>query len=96
MRVLNFHYLAQQAPPAAPAPALPSLDTIFWFTVFTIFVVTILSALLRRLAKDKALKLFHEYHVSFFSERRATLWGCVCASVGDMTGATHASVPSKM
>jgi hypothetical protein len=84
MMPLVFHFLAQQ-PPAPPAPVAPlfTLDTIFWFTVLVIFIVTILSALLRRLAKDKALKLFHEYHVSFFSERRATLWGdCLVYSQG--------------
>src|SRR6185503_13541920 len=60
-----------------------SLDNLFWFTVLAIFLITILTALLRRLAKDKALRLFHEYHVAFFSERRATLWGdCLVYSQG--------------
>jgi hypothetical protein len=88
MSLSIFSMLAQASAPVPP-PAPPaersflSLDTLFWFTVLTIFIVTILSALLRRLSKDKALSLFHEYHVSFFSERRATLWGdCLVYSQG--------------
>jgi hypothetical protein len=74
--------LAQQPPPP-PAGSLLSFDTLFWFTVLAIFLITIFSALLRRLAKDKALWLFHEYHVTFFSERRPTLWGdCLVSSQG--------------
>lgn len=80
MFVLPLHSLAQQPP---PPNSFPSLDTLFWFTVLAIFIITILSALLRRLAKDKALRLFHEYHITFFSERRATLWGdCLVSSQG--------------
>jgi hypothetical protein len=67
------HILGQGAP--AAKPPLLSADTIFWASILLIFVLTIVSALLRRLAKDKALKLFNDYHVAFFSERRPPLWG---------------------
>jgi len=67
--------LAQSAPPPPQGSNFLSLDTIFWASVLLIFLITIFSALLRRLARDKALKLFHEYHVAFYSERRPSLWG---------------------
>lgn len=62
---------------AAILPQLTSflVNNLFGMTVLLIFLITILSAILRRLAKDKALKLFHQYHVSFLAENRPTTWG---------------------
>jgi hypothetical protein len=51
------------------------MNNLFWATVFVIFLITIVTALLRRLAKDKALKLLHEYHTAIFHEQRVTAWG---------------------
>jgi hypothetical protein len=60
-----------------------SVDSIFWFTILLIFIVTIVSAMLRRLVNDKILKLFHHYHVGFFSETRPAIWGdCMVSSQG--------------
>jgi len=71
-----MHILAQvPPPPPAPTGGGLTLDTIFWFSVLAIFLVTILSAFLRRLAKDKALKLLDDYHVALFVEKRPTIWG---------------------
>ena len=51
------------------------MNNLFWATVFVIFLITIVTALLRRLAKDKALKLLHKYHTGIFHEQRVTAWG---------------------
>lgn len=73
MGILDSVFFVAQAPPAG-APFL-SVDNIFWLTILAIFVLTIVSAVLRRISKDKALKLFDDYHVAFFSEKRLTIWG---------------------
>lgn len=69
---MHCYVLIAQAAPASP---FLSVDNIFWLTILAIFILTIVSAVLRRITKDKALKLFHDYHVAFFSERRLTIWG---------------------
>ncbi|MGN6370137.1 MAG: hypothetical protein ACTHN5_17920 [Phycisphaerae bacterium] len=51
------------------------MNNLFWATVLLIFLITIFTALLRRLAKDKALKLLHQYHAALFHEQRAAAWG---------------------
>src|ERR1700744_4496115 len=51
------------------------MNNLFWATVFVIFLITIVTALLRRMAKDKALSLLHKYHTGIFHEQRATAWG---------------------
>ena len=80
MRNAVPHILLQAAPPTT---GWLSLDNIFWLTVLVIFLVTIATALLRRLSRDKCLKLFHEYHVAFFAERRPAIWGdCLVFSQG--------------
>ncbi|HUO09839.1 MAG TPA: hypothetical protein VM008_16165 [Phycisphaerae bacterium] len=70
MNIPHPHLLAQQADLSSSL-----INNIFWATILLIFLITIISAVLRRIAKDKALKLFHKYHVSFFSENRYTTWG---------------------
>src|SRR4051812_46176145 len=68
--------MGQQQAAAAPT-GIVSLDTIFWASVLAIFLITIISAFVRRLTKDKAFKLFNEYHVTFFSERRPGVGGAL-------------------
>lgn len=73
--------ILSQAPPPPPAPPQTApwlnLDRIFWLTILSIFLLTLLSAFIRRISKDKALKLFHGSHATFLSEKRPTLWGDV-------------------
>jgi hypothetical protein len=70
---IPLHVLAQTMPSTIVGTSIVS--NLFWMTVGLIFFITILSAVLQRVTKDKALKLFHKYHISFLAENRPTTWG---------------------
>lgn len=56
------------------------IDDVFWLTVFFIFLVTIVGALVRRLRKDKCLKLLHDDHVTYLTDKGRPLWGDLAVS----------------
>src|SRR4051812_1148748 len=66
-------FLAQ----APPAPASGGIDpsTVFYLTLLFIFLTAIVTAVLTKWAKDKCLKLFHDYHVTIERFRGQTSWG---------------------
>ncbi len=41
------------------------IDDLFLVTIFLIFALTLLAALVRRLSKDKCLRLMHNHHVTY-------------------------------
>jgi len=51
------------------------LDNLFWLTVGLIFSVTLLGAIVRRIKKDRCLKLFHNYHITYLGENTSATWG---------------------
>ncbi len=51
------------------------LDDLFWATVVLIFVVTLAAALVRRLRRDRCLRLMHDFHVTVLTPGRTALWG---------------------
>jgi hypothetical protein len=56
------------------------LGDVFWLTVLVIFLVTIVGALVRRLRKDKCLKLLHGHEVTYLNRDGRPLWGELWAS----------------
>lgn len=52
-------------------------DSILWLTVLVILVATIAGAILRRLRKDKCLKLFDGHHATWLGRDGRLLWGDV-------------------
>lgn len=56
------------------------LGDVFWLTVLVIFLVTIVGALVRRLRKDKCLKLLHGQQITFLNRDGRPLWGALWAS----------------
>ena len=51
------------------------LDEIFIATVALIFALSLAAAVVRRLAKDKCLKLMHDHHVTYLPETGPIIWG---------------------
>ncbi len=51
------------------------LDEIFAATVVLIFALSLAAAVVRRLAKDKCLKLMHDHHVTYLPEAGPIIWG---------------------
>ena len=51
------------------------LDEIFAATVVLIFALSLAAAVVRRLAKDKCLKLMHDHHVTYLPAAGPIIWG---------------------
>jgi len=51
------------------------LDEIFAATVVLIFALSLAAAVVRRLAKDKCLKLMHDHHVTYLPGAGPIMWG---------------------
>ena len=51
------------------------LDEIFAATVVLIFALSLAAAVVRRLAKDKCLKLMHDHHVTYLPGAGPIIWG---------------------
>jgi len=67
-------------PPAAVTlPATPwweiLLDNSVFITVLFIFVTAVVTVLVKQRKKDKCLKLFHDYHVSYLTITGQIIWG---------------------
>lgn len=56
------------------------LDDLFWLTVLVIFLATIIGALVRRLRKDKCVKLLDDHHVTYLAADGSALWGDLSVS----------------
>jgi hypothetical protein len=50
-------------------------SSIFLFTVLFIFVTAVITTVLTKWSRDKCLKFFHHYHVTFERNRGQTTWG---------------------
>ncbi|MHC4081723.1 MAG: hypothetical protein ACYSU2_10435 [Planctomycetota bacterium] len=50
-------------------------SNIFWLTILVIFALGIVAAFVRLLQKDKCLKLFDDFHVTYLAGGRPTIWG---------------------
>lgn len=68
---------ATPAPPtAAPAtPPAPLFDNLFLWTVAIIFVSAIIGTVIRLRTRDKALRLFDDYHITYLAVGGQSLWG---------------------
>ena len=74
--------LAQGPTPPAAAPAAAStpwwqvlLDNSLFITLLFIFVAAVAAVLIKQRKKDKCLKLFHDYHVSYLTVTGQMIWG---------------------
>lgn len=56
------------------------MNDLFFLTLLVIFLATIGGAVLRRLAKDKCLKLLHDHHVTYLADASTPLWGDLVVS----------------
>lgn len=52
-----------------------SLDDAFWLTILLVFLITVVGAILRRMRRDRCLRLFDDDHVTFLPETRPIAWG---------------------
>ncbi|MDP6377634.1 MAG: hypothetical protein QF921_01215 [Pseudomonadales bacterium] len=50
-------------------------DDLFWLTLLVLFVSTSIGALLRRFRRDRCLRLFDDYHITFVHADGKLLWG---------------------
>src|SRR5687767_15990225 len=61
------------------APPLPLAQTnaeaVFYLTLLFIFLTAIITTVATKWARDKCLKFFNLYHVTFERSRGATFWG---------------------
>ncbi len=77
--MMQFFLLAQAAAPVAAPPAESGwnlgFDSLFWLTLLFVFLTAIISAVVRLRQKDKCLKLFHDYHVSYLNVAGRATWG---------------------
>jgi hypothetical protein len=73
--LLTVHTLAQTPPPAPPPPGGVDPATLFYITLLFIFLTAIITTVLTKWARDKCLKLFHDYHVTIERLRGQTSWG---------------------
>jgi hypothetical protein len=60
------------------------LGNVFWLTILLIFILGIVAAFVRLLQKDKCLKLLDDYHVTYLSGGRRTIWGDLQVSSGGL------------
>jgi hypothetical protein len=51
------------------------IDDLFLITIILVFLLTLSVALVRRLRKDKCLRLMHDHHVTFLAPGAAAIWG---------------------
>jgi len=51
------------------------IDEIFALTILVLFLVTLLGAVLRRYARDKCLRLFDGFHVTWLPAQKPAMWG---------------------
>ncbi len=74
--MMQFFFLAQDAAPQAPTSGWNlAFDNIFWLTLLFVFLTAIVSAVIRLRQKDKCLKLFHDYHVTYLNIAGRASWG---------------------
>lgn len=71
--MVHFIPVLAQSPPGVTGKIDPS--TVFYITLLFIFLTAIVTAVLTKWAKDKCLKLFHDYHVTIERLRGQTSWG---------------------
>ena len=69
--MLSTSFVLSQAPPSAG----PSAAAVFYATLLFIFLTAIITAVATKWARDKALKMFHGFHVSLERSRGQTIWG---------------------
>lgn len=72
-------FLAQTAATAPPATETPwwhiLVENAFALTILFIFLTAVVSVVLKLRQKDKCLKLFHGYHVSYLTSAGQAIWG---------------------
>lgn len=56
------------------------IDDILWITILFIFLATLLAAFIRRVRKDKCLRLFDRQHVTYLDPSGTPYWGDLWAS----------------
>lgn len=55
-------------------------DDLFWLTLFVLFASALVGALLRRMRKDRCLRLFDDFHVTLLNKNGTPEWGDVRVS----------------
>lgn len=79
-------FLAQAPPAPAPivapstpappgTPSAPLFDNLFLWTIGIIFISAIIGTVIRLRTRDKALRLFDDYHVTYLAVGGQSLWG---------------------
>ena len=56
------------------------MDNLVWLAVLVIFLATLVGIVVRRIAKDKCLRLFHDHHVTYVASAGTALWGDLTVS----------------
>jgi hypothetical protein len=65
--------LAQQPP--TPSGNAPGAMAVFYISLLIIFLTAVVTTVVTKWSRDKCLKFFHNYHVTFERSRGQTIWG---------------------